>query len=600
MSERVVVPSSRFKQWVDQDLRRFVGVMHYARKYWLAMTIGLLLIGVNIFYELYLANAQKVFLDRINANNLDDVVQFIKQSLAVAAIVVVLMTVQLLLKGLVQQYITRDMAIYVFGKINKLPLKKLQSKHSADWISRVTRDVPEAASIGNAVFDLTKDMLLIIFSFAYLSSFNIYLAAVALLSGPLIFAIGRLFDRAIRKLSERIQEREADARESLQEFFQGMPVIRAYELNRVFEQSFLDKKQRQNQDILKRDMMMTSMYQLMDLIINGIIIVVVYFVCMAVFRGEMTIGTVLAFIYLLIRVQVPFSNISRTLSHVQQGLGASDRIEAVLGMQSETFLDVSAAQALHAGNEDEQHALLRVSGLSFSYRDEEGNESPALTDIDLCVRSNETVAIVGMSGSGKSTLAKLICGLLEPDSGEVLLNGTSIAGRLDEARSLIGYIPQSSFMFSGTIRDNITMGLSGISDERLYEAAKLAGAHIFVDKLPERYDTPLSEASMTLSGGELQRLAIARAVLRSAPILIMDESTSALDNEMESYLEASMRTLAKDRAMIIIAHRMSTIMNADRIIVMDNGAIAAEGTHEQLMVECELYAKLYRGDHEHD
>ncbi len=326
MSETVVTPSkNRFRRWVDNDVFRFVRVLGYAKKYWLAMTIGLLLVGVDIYFELYIANAQKVFIDNINDKNLDGITAFIKQSLLVVAGVVVLVAVQGLLKGLVQQYMIRDMAVHLFSRINWMPLKRLQSMHSADLVSRVTRDVPEAASIGNAVFDLSKDMLLIIFSFLYLSSFNVYLALVALLSGPLIFTIGRLFDRTIRTLSQRIQKREADARESLQEIFQGMPVIRAYGLNEMFEQSFLEKKKQQNKDMLKRDMVTTTMYQLMDLIINAIIISVVYFVCLAVLRGEMTVGTILSFIYLLIRIQVPFSNISRTLSHIQQGLGASDR-----------------------------------------------------------------------------------------------------------------------------------------------------------------------------------------------------------------------------------------------------------------------------------
>ncbi|MBB3107978.1 ATP-binding cassette subfamily B protein/subfamily B ATP-binding cassette protein MsbA [Paenibacillus phyllosphaerae] len=599
MSQVSRVSKSRLQRRMNDDLTRFFQVMGYAKKYRWALAIGLLLVSVEIFFELYVANAQKIFIDNTNEKNADAITQFVQQSLLVIAAVIVLLAAQLMLKGLIQQFINRDMSVHLLGRINALPLKRLQSMHSADWVSRVARDVPESASISLALFDLSRDILLILFSFIYLSSYNIYLAAVALLSGPLIFMIGRLFDGKIRTLSEGIQKREADVRETLQEYFQGTAVIRSYGLSSLFEQEFHEKRRLQNKDLLKREMITTSMYQLMDFIINGIIIFVIYFVCLAVLRGELTVGTVLAFLYLLIRIQVPFSNISRTLSHVQQGLGASDRVQAVMCMEEEP-----SAKAMTDGlakpstgyEANREEAALRLEDISFCYRSGEGHETAVLHHIRFAIRLNETVAIVGMSGSGKSTLAKICSGLLEPDSGSIYAHGKQVTGRLDNLRSTIGYVPQSSFMFSGSIRDNITIGLPGITEEQLNNALTIAGAHFFIDKLPNGVETQLSEASSKLSGGEIQRLAIARAVLRETPILILDESTSAVDNEMERYLENSLRLLANDRALIIIAHRMSTVRHADRIIVMDQGKILATGTHEHLLRACELYAKLCRND----
>ncbi|WP_199622067.1 ABC transporter ATP-binding protein [Paenibacillus alkalitolerans] len=212
----------------------------------------------------------------------------------------------------------------------------------------------------------------------------------------------------------------------------------------------------------------------------------------------------------------------------------------------------------------------------------------------MTVEHGETVAVVGPSGSGKTTLARLCCGLYQPDKGTVSVYGRSLREELDEARKMLTYVPQLPYLFSGTIRDNIAFGTDGASEEDIKKAARLAGADSFIAKLPDGYDTALGEHGSTISGGQRQRIAIARAFLRKAPLLILDEATSALDNESEQLIQQSMDRLMQGRTTLVIAHRLSTVRNATRIIVMDNGRIAEQGDHDTLMAHNGLYARLYR------
>ncbi|MNZ80635.1 Lipid A export ATP-binding/permease protein MsbA [compost metagenome] len=238
-------------------------------------------------------------------------------------------------------------------------------------------------------------------------------------------------------------------------------------------------------------------------------------------------------------------------------------------------------------------AALQIEDVHYNYSGKPDNEASLFTGLNIHIQHGETIAVVGPSGSGKTTLVRLCNGLYEPTAGSITVYGKSVHDQLEEARAMITYVPQTPYLFSGTIRDNIAFSSSTASEEDIREAARLAGAEEFITNMQGGYDTILGEHGSTLSGGQRQRIAIARAFLRDAPLLLLDEATSALDNESERMIQQSLDLLMKNRTTLVIAHRLSTIREASRIIVLNQGSIVEEGTHESLLEMNGLYSQLY-------
>jgi subfamily B ATP-binding cassette protein MsbA len=235
---------------------------------------------------------------------------------------------------------------------------------------------------------------------------------------------------------------------------------------------------------------------------------------------------------------------------------------------------------------------LEFRNVSFRY---DGSREMALTGIELTVQAGEVVAFVGSSGSGKSTLVHLVLRFYNPLGGAILIDGQDIRQvTLQSLRRQIGVVPQDPILFDDTVRNNISYGRIGAGDAEIAAAAKAAGAHEFIERLPNGYETIIGEKGVRLSGGQRQRLAIARAVLRDSPILILDEATSSLDSESERIVQWALNNFMKQRTTLVIAHRLSTVLNAHRIVVLDRGRLAGSGTHEQLLGSCEVYQRLYR------
>jgi ATP-binding cassette, subfamily B, bacterial MsbA len=299
----------------------------------------------------------------------------------------------------------------------------------------------------------------------------------------------------------------------------------------------------------------------------------------------MTPGAFFSFLTAMFMAYTPIRKLSGANNTIQQALAAAERVYDVLDLETEQEQDRgTVALTGHSHTVEFQQVSLRYESQAIH----------AVAGIDLSIKSGEVVALVGSSGSGKSTLVSLLPRFYEPTEGRILLDGLPLtAYTLQSLRAHIGIVSQDVVLFDDTIRNNIAFGRTGAADDDIQQAATLAYAHDFIQRLPEGYDTIIGERGLKLSGGERQRLAIARAILRDPPILILDEATSALDTESERVVQLALANLMKNRTTLVIAHRLSTIQNADRIVVLSHGTIAEIGSHEELLRRGGLYKRLH-------
>lgn len=591
---------------ISGTVRSFAAIarrlIRYGSSSRLLLSLAVVLLAANLVLDVGFAAIQELFIDTINGSNRDTLMRLTLLCAAGSIVLVICFMAQYYARNMAVSRMTRGLAEELYAKTGRLSFRAIEEMHSGDLVSRNSKDTGLAMNlVGSVVFDLGYNLVLCLVAFLYLVRLNLWLALVALGVGPVVFFIGRFFDRRLRGLSEQILAKEAEIRGLLQEILQGVQVVRAFGMEEALVERYVGERNRLNAMLRRRAVMNALLWQSSSFV-NGMVMIGCGGMMAAyAIRGEASAGGMVAFILLMGRVQWPFVNMSRTWGSVQESMGAADRVFGIMELPAETGNGGREAgrnapppdreeRAEQRGPESPAPALA-LRGIHLRHPGQSGE--PLFCGLDLTVAAGETVAVVGPSGSGKTTLARLACGLYEPEAGEVEVAGVPLASRLDEARSLLTYVPQSPYLFSGSVRDNIAFGSDGADEKEIREAARLAGAEEFIERLPEGYDTLLSESGSNLSGGQRQRLAIARAFLRKAPLHILDEATSALDNESEERVQESLDTLMRGRTTLVIAHRLSTVRGATRIVVLDRGQVAEAGTHEELLARGGLYTRLY-------
>lgn len=572
-------------------------LLRYAGGSKLLLGIALVLLTGNLVFDVGVAVIQERFIDTINGSNLAALRQLTLYCGIGSLVLTAGFMAQYYARNLAATRMTGTLAGELYAKTGKLPFGVIQRMHSGDLVSRNSKDTGLAVNlVGSVLFDMGYNLLLCLVAFVYLVRLNFWLALVALLAGPLVFFCGRFFDGRLRRLAQEILRKEAEVRGLLQEILQGVQVVRVFGMEDALVDRYVQERNRLNVMLRRRAVMNGLLWQSSTLVNGSVMLGCGGMMAWYAIRGEASAGGLLAFILLMGRVQWPFVNMSRTWGSVQESLGAADRVFGVLEMPMEPGMESAAGSGFGREGRPEQEPneappALSLRGVQLCHPGADGE--PLFRGLDLTVAAGETVAVVGPSGSGKTTLARLACGLYEPDAGTVEVAGIPLSSRREEARSKLTYVPQSPYLFTGSVRDNIAFGSEQASDEDIREAARLAGADAFIERLPEGYETPLSESGSNLSGGQRQRLAIARAFLRQAPLLILDEATSALDNESEERVQESLLPLMRGRSTLVIAHRLSTVRGASRIVVLDRGSVVESGTHEALLAQGGLYARLY-------
>jgi ATP-binding cassette subfamily B protein len=480
--------------------------------------------------------------------------------------------------------VKRDIKIDLFKHILLLPASSTSKRHSGELLSHFTNDVDHISGlIGSSLINFIRIPLLSIAAFIYLIHISWELSLISIFVAPLAILAGAFFGLLIRRNSRKIHKLHSDMNSHLNESFQGLSVIRSFTMEKLFHRKFV----KQHQEFYSLELENTKLrgwFYSGSQAVNSIAFLIS--LCLGAYYvsiQKISVGSLLTFINLIRHLIYPLSGLAGLWAGFQHSITAIERLSNVLNHQTDST-DLSS----YSTPKSIQHSI-QFKNVTFGYE----RDTKVFDDLNLEIPAGKVIALIGHSGAGKTTLFNLLMRFYNPQEGSILIDGRSTESlSLSELRSTIAYVPQESFLFDGTIKDNLLLARPTISEAEMIEATNHANIRDFIMSLPNGYETEIGERGMKLSGGQKQRISIARALLKDAPLLLLDEATSALDNETEYHVKIALDQLMKNRTTIVIAHRLSTIQNADVIIVMNEGKIVQTGRHEELISQEGLYRHL--------
>ena len=484
------------------------------------------------------------------------------------------------------RYVERDVRASYVRHLVTLPLSFFTTRQVGDLMARATNDVEAIQRFLHHAFRMSLTGILTFFlSLAMMCSIDWELAILSLIPMPIMVLSARAMAGRMRRGYRAVQEQFGVMSSAIQENLSGMRVVKAF--SRRFPE--IARFSLLNDDYVERNrslIRLRSFFYPFTFLLNGISMVVILWLGgLRVIEGTLSLGAFVAFNAYLIRMSRPMMMLGRMVDEHQRAVASLTRIESIT-RERQQILDTTDDGNSYRGE-------IEFRNVQFSY-----DGQPALEDVSLKVAAGSTLAIVGRVGSGKSTLARMIPRLIHADAGEILIDGTPIEDiPITAIRSIIGYVPQDTFLFSDTIRENVFLGGSEASDESVIRATEISQLSGDLEIMPEGIDTIVGERGVTLSGGQKQRTALARAVIREPKILILDDAMSSVDTRTEEAILGGLREVMRERTTVLIAHRISTVKDADHIVVMDEGRIVEEGDHDSLVAQDGIYGEMYRRQH---
>lgn len=470
----------------------------------------------------------------------------------------------------------------VFSRLLKQPLGYFHANKAGAILSHVTNDVPTVNSFVQPLFQtILREPVEVLLYLGLLYAISPSLLLVSMTSSVVSLLLIQTLRKSVRRRAERVQAAAAEYTAILQESVAGIRVVKTYGLEKIIDAVFSRQTQHYRKSVLRHERVTAIAPAVSELLAIIALSVVIVYGGMKVLSGEMGGDELMTFVIVVFAVMSPLTSLLGLPTRIQLGMVATERIFSLIDKHSDErggrLTDISFNKSI------------RLNDLTFAYA-----ADPVLDGVSIDIPKGTTAAFVGASGSGKSTAADLLLRFYNPLQGSVEIDERDIRDYdIAAYRSLFGMVAQDSFLFNDTVRANIRYGNLEATDEQIEEAATLANAHGFITELPEGYNTVLGDRGVSLSGGQRQRIAIARALVRKPEILVFDEATSALDSESEHVVQAAIQKVLKGRTAIVIAHRLSTVVDADCIYVFDKGKVVEKGTHQQLLAANGIYKNLF-------